>query len=280
MPAPAWERGTQSRPALSWVFILYLLGIGEEEPCLGGAAPPAPPSHPAWPLPPLSFFCATVTRGLGEQQRGQAQVALRGERAMAEAWGLQGLPRAPFCPALQMMGVNSSGGQWVGGWGLLAAFCCPAAPALGFHLANKHWLWDWTLAFSLAQEGGWEFSPHPDSVLLPPLMWLDHQFPMVSFARSAFIHSFSRLIVCSRCFLTWLCVLPGTQDSELARQSHSLHNTAAPGPRISKIPILPVSFQPALSRGPSTSKCPEAGKTRISGEPLERKWGWGPWAKS
>ena len=104
--------------------------------------------------------------------------------------------------------------------------------------------------------------------------------PTVSFARSAFVHSFSHLIVCSRCFLTWLCVLPGTQDSELARQSHSLHSTAAPGLRINKIPILPVSFQPALSRGPSTSKCPEAGKTRISGDLLERRnWGWGPWAK-
>ena len=104
--------------------------------------------------------------------------------------------------------------------------------------------------------------------------------PTVSFGSSAFSHSFSRLIVCSHCFLTWLCVLPGTQDSELARQSHSLHSTAAPGPRINKIPILPVSFQPALSRGPSTSKCPEAGKTRISGVLLERsKWGWGPWAK-
>ena len=55
MPAPAWERGTQSRPALSWVFILYLLGTGEEEPCLGGAAPPAPPSLPAWPLYLFAF---------------------------------------------------------------------------------------------------------------------------------------------------------------------------------------------------------------------------------
>ena len=150
------------------VLGIYSLFIGDRR---RGALPGwGSPSGPSFPpclasLPPLRFFCATVTRGLGEQQRGQAQVALRGERAMAEAWGLQGLPRAPFCPPLQMMGVNSSGGQLGSGVGLLAAFCCPAAPAFGFHLANKHWLWDWTLVFSLAQEGGWEFSPHPDSVL-------------------------------------------------------------------------------------------------------------------
>lgn len=53
---PCLVRGTQSRPVLSWVFILYLLGTGEEEPHLGGAAPPALPSLPAWPLYLLFAF--------------------------------------------------------------------------------------------------------------------------------------------------------------------------------------------------------------------------------
>lgn len=92
---------------------IYSLFIGDRRGALPGWGSPSGPSFPPClaSLPPLHFFCATVTRGLGEQQRGQAQVALRWERAMAEAWGLQGLPRAPFCPPLQMMGVNSSGGQ-------------------------------------------------------------------------------------------------------------------------------------------------------------------------
>lgn len=53
VPAPAWEWGTQSRPAPSRVFILYLLGTGEEEPRVGGAAPPC---FPAWPLYLLFTF--------------------------------------------------------------------------------------------------------------------------------------------------------------------------------------------------------------------------------
>lgn len=119
---------------------IYSLFIGDRRRgALPGWGSPSGPSGPSFPpclasLPPLRFFCATVTRGLGEQQRGQAQVALRGERAMAEAWGLQGLPRAPFCPPLQMMGVNSSGGQlgrWVGAPGspLLPGRTCPWVPS-------------------------------------------------------------------------------------------------------------------------------------------------------
>lgn len=146
---------------------IYSLFIGDRRGALPGRGSPSGPSFPPClaSLPPLCFFCASVTRGRGEQQRGQAQVALRWERAMAEAWGLQGLPRAPFCPPLQMMGVNSSGGQLGRGVGapgspLLTGRTCPWV-----HLANKHWLWDWTSVFSLTQEGGWEFSPHPDFVL-------------------------------------------------------------------------------------------------------------------
>ena len=48
MPAPAWEGGTQLRPAPSQVFILYLLGTREEEPCMGKPNPILHP--PAWPF--------------------------------------------------------------------------------------------------------------------------------------------------------------------------------------------------------------------------------------
>lgn len=43
MPAPAWEGGTQSRPAPSRVFILYLLGTREEEPSVGSPLLSPPP---------------------------------------------------------------------------------------------------------------------------------------------------------------------------------------------------------------------------------------------
>lgn len=61
---------------------------------------------------------------------------------MVEAQGLKGIPKVPFCPLLLVMGVNSSGGSWVDGGGLLQPSAPQATAVLGFHLANKHWLWD------------------------------------------------------------------------------------------------------------------------------------------
>lgn len=61
---------------------------------------------------------------------------------MVEAQGLSDIPKAHFCPLPQVMGVNSSGGSAVDGWGAPAASAAQAAVSLGFHLANKRWLWD------------------------------------------------------------------------------------------------------------------------------------------
>lgn len=61
---------------------------------------------------------------------------------MVEAQSLQGIPKVPFCPPLLVMGVNSSGGNWVDGEGLLQPSAPQATATHGFHLANKHWLWD------------------------------------------------------------------------------------------------------------------------------------------
>ena len=88
---------------------------------------------------------------------------------MVEAWGLQGLPRAPFCPPLQMMGVNSSGGQlgrWVGAPGSPLLFR-PHLPLGSILLINTGsgtglWLSPW----QRREDGG---SAHTQIIsLLPP----------------------------------------------------------------------------------------------------------------
>lgn len=112
-PLPRSGALGQGQPLPGYLFSIYW---GQEKSPAWGGSPSSPSSLPCLaPPPPLRLFCATVTRGLEEEQRGQTEPGLRGERAMVEAQGLQGLPTAPFCPPLQMMGVNSSGGQ-LGRW--------------------------------------------------------------------------------------------------------------------------------------------------------------------
>lgn len=132
---------------------------------------------------------------------------------MVEAWGLQQLFRVPFCPPLQVMGVNSSGGQlgrWVGAPGgpLLLRPQLPLGSILLINTGSGTGLW----LFSLAEEGGWGSSLCPDSVSPdPPTMWPGHQFPHLfthSLIPFTFIHSFNCLIIIQCCFLTWLCVWP------------------------------------------------------------------------
>lgn len=98
MPAPAWERGTQSRPALSWVFILYLLGIGEEEPCLGGAAPPAPPSHPAWLSTSSPLFLCHCDSGAGRTAEGPGSGSTEGGEGHGGGLGPAGAPQGSLLP--------------------------------------------------------------------------------------------------------------------------------------------------------------------------------------
>lgn len=167
---PCLGGSTQSRPAPSRVFILYLLGTGAEEPCLGGVRfQPLLPSLPDHSTS-SSLFLGHCDLGAGRIAEGQVQVGSRGEGAMVEAWGLQGLPRAPFCPPLQMMGVNSSGGlrgRWVGAPGgpRLPRPQPPLRSILLINTGSGTGLW----LFSLAGEGGWGFSPCPDPVLPAPL---------------------------------------------------------------------------------------------------------------
>lgn len=167
---PCLGGDTQLRPAPSWVFILYLLGTGAKEPCLGGAHfQPLPPSLPGHSTS-SSLFLGHCDLGAGRIAEGQVQAGLRGEGAMVEAWGLQGLPRAPFCPPLQRMGVNSSGGfwgRWVGAPGgpRLPRPQLPLGSILLINTGSGTGLW----LFSLAVEGGWGFSLCPHSVLPVPL---------------------------------------------------------------------------------------------------------------
>lgn len=46
---------------------------------------------------------------------------------MVEAQGLSDIPKTHFCPLPQVMGVNSSGGSAVDGWGAPAASAAQAA---------------------------------------------------------------------------------------------------------------------------------------------------------
>lgn len=92
---PCLGGDTQSRPAPSQVFILYLLGTGAKEPCLGGAHfQPSLPGHST----SSSLFLGHCDLGAGRIAEGQVQAGLRGEGAVVEAWGLQGLPQGSLLP--------------------------------------------------------------------------------------------------------------------------------------------------------------------------------------
>lgn len=85
---PCLGGGTQSRPAPSRVFILYLLGTGAKEPCLAGAHfQPLLPSLPGHSTS-SSLFLGHCDLGAGRIVEGQVQAGLREEGAMVEAWGL------------------------------------------------------------------------------------------------------------------------------------------------------------------------------------------------
>lgn len=128
--APAWVRGAQSRP----IFPRYLFSIGDRrEVCLGEAEPSLLPSFLACPgrsslLYLLSFACAAPTHGWGWVQAWFKRTPSPEDRwAMVEAQGLSDIPKAHFCPLPQVMGVNSSGGSAVDGWGAPAASAAQAA---------------------------------------------------------------------------------------------------------------------------------------------------------
>lgn len=91
-------------------------------------------------------------------------------------------------------------------------------------------------------------------------MWLDHQFPHGLFCKRS-VHSLTQLFDHSfTCFLTWLCVLPGTQDSELARQIHSPYSSAAPALGINKIPILLHPSSQISAEGPAQANVQRRGR--------------------
>lgn len=182
---------------------------------------------------------------------------------MVEAQGPQGLPAAPFCPLLQMMGVNSSGGQ-LGRWTGAPGGPLPPRPQplLGSILlintgsGTGLWLLSW------AGEEWWEGVQCTPDPVPPP--------SAAPFGPAASSHTFSLACPASICSFNCLIIfvqppsspglesslVPGTKDSESAGQSHSPHNPAATVPRPEKQQNAHPSclFPPGSRPGPSVSQ--------------------------
>lgn len=142
--APAWVRGTESRPTSPrYLFSIYW---GQKRSPSGWGRTFSSPflacPGRSTPLYLLSFSCATLTHGWG-----RAQLWLKRTPIPEDSWATRrprlcrASLRLPVHLLLQVMGVNNS--SWVDGGGeLLQSSATQATATLGFHLANKHWLWD------------------------------------------------------------------------------------------------------------------------------------------